>query len=244
MKNFPVYFFDYFGMIKAPYITYELRNGVKYRVRSGTTDRGVINEIWVHKDYTPKGFKIKNNDIVLDVGGHIGIFSIFASKMANYGKVYVFEPFPENFDLLNKNIKLNRAYNIKPFNVALSDKTGTKEFFVSETENKGGGSFYERKEKKTRKIKIKTQAFNEFFDKNEIQKIDFLKMDCEGGEYSILLKCYKKNLKKIKKMSIEYHNINKKQNGLILRKFLEKSGYKVLVSPISKRRGMIYAKLS
>ncbi len=96
IKNWPIYFADHFKLIKQKHIVYILRNGINLRVRSKTSDSGIISEIWVHMDYLPKGFEINENDVAIDIGAHIGIFSIFLSKVAKMGKIYAFEPHPEN----------------------------------------------------------------------------------------------------------------------------------------------------
>ena len=72
-----------------------------------------------------------------------------------------------------------------------------------------------------------------------LKRIDFLKLDCEGGEYEILFGCSEETLKKIKKISIEYHNIDKKRNSEVLKAFLLIKGYKIEVDEVW---GYIYAK--
>ncbi len=240
IKNFPLYFANYFKLVNKKYIIYKLRNGIKYKTRSGTTDRGIINEIFIYKEYNPRGFEIKKDDVVIDIGGHIGIFTILASKLAENGKIYVFEPMPENFNLLLENIRINNRSNVVAFKKAVASKNEKKDLFLSEGENKGGNSFYKKNEN-SRKIEVETLAFQDFIKKNKIKKIDFLKMDCEGGEYDILFKCPKETLKKISKISMEYHNLSNKNNGERLKAFLEKSGFIVIKKELRKR-GMIYAK--
>ena len=43
---------------------------------------------------------IDENDVVVDVGAHIGLFALYASQFCNNGKIYSFEPVKENYDLL------------------------------------------------------------------------------------------------------------------------------------------------
>jgi FkbM family methyltransferase len=229
LNNFHLYFQDYLGLLRKPVI-YSFRNGVKLKVRGGTTDRAIINEVWIHNSYTPKGFELRERDVVLDIGGHIGIFSILASKCAKEGRVYVFEPFPENFNLLKENVELNNARNVNVVNKAVSKNSGKNEFFVSSDNNRGENSLFSSA----------GGSIKDFVKKEKIEKIDFLKMDCEGAEYEILYGLSRSELEKIGKISLEYHNIDKKRNGLELKKFLEKNGFKVRIDK-GRRRGMIYA---
>jgi FkbM family methyltransferase len=186
-----LFFTDYFGLIKNKTVIYKDRLNAKYKVRAGTADRMIITEVCVDETYNPKGFEINSQDIVLDIGAQVGIFSVFASKFAKEGKIFSFEPVPENFEGLKENIRINDSKNITPLQVAISDRKGTKNLFISE--NSGGHSFYESISRGSgKKVKVSTISLNDFIKENKIKKVDYLKMDCEGAEYSILFSCYKK----------------------------------------------------
>ena len=223
IKNWPVYFLDCFKLVKDKYIIYNFRNGQKIKVRSGTADEEVVHEIFVCNVYTPKGFEIKDKDTVVDIGAHIGMFSIFASKFAL--NVYSFEPTNENFAILEENIKLNQATNVHPFKMAVSNKKGEKELFINKN-NTGGHSFYKNKTGADTLL-VKTTSLEDLVDSNNISKIDFLKVDCEGAEYDIILNCPKRILSMIKKISMEYHDIDSNWNVSVLKKFLEGNGFVV-----------------
>ncbi|MDP2673193.1 MAG: FkbM family methyltransferase [Nanoarchaeota archaeon] len=238
IKNYPLYLRDYFGKIKNKYIVYKLRNGLKYKIRGGSTDRFIINEVWIHKSYNPKGFEINKNDIVIDIGAHAGIFTILASYYAKNGKVYAFEPMKENYELLKENIKLNYAKNIEAINKAVSNKSGKLKFYVSQTKNKGQNSFYKLSDTQ-KQISVEKISFKNFIKK--IPKINFLKIDCEGAEYEILFSLSKKELEKIKKISMEFHNYGK-YNGEDLARFLQKNDFKVKLIQDGKMFGRIYAR--
>ena len=69
-------------------------------------------------------------------------------------------------------------------------------------------------------------------------------MDCEGAEFGILFNCPKETLKKIKKISMEYHNKNDVNNGNALKKYLEDNGFNVTVKGNNSGHinyGMLYA---
>ena len=65
-------------------------------------------------------------------------------------------------------------------------------------------------------------------NREKINSIDFLKLDCEGAEYEILFKCPDKILNRIKIISMEYHEIDKKRNKKTLIRFLKSKGFKVI----------------
>lgn len=237
IKNYPIYLRDYFGKIKNKYIFYKLRNGLIYKLRGGSTDRFIVNEVWFHKAYNPEGFEIKPNDIVVDIGAHAGIFTILASYYAKNGKVYAFEPFKENYNLLLENINLNKARNIQVFNKAVSNKSGKLKFYVSTSKNKGQNSMHKLGESQ-KEISVEKISFRNFL--KTIPKIDFLKIDCEGAEYKILFSLNKKELQKIKKISMEFHNYGK-FTGEDLARFLQKNEFKVKLIKDGKMFGRIYA---
>ena len=238
IKNFPKYFLHFMGVVKTPIIQYNLRNGIKFLIRTKTNDRLVFNEVLFYNLYLKK-FNIKEDDIIIDIGGHIGFFAITASKMAKKGKVYCFEPLEENFNLLRKNREINNAQNLFIFQKAISNKK-RKDFFYFNKLNYAGGSLI--KINNGEKRAIYSDTLKNIIKKNNLKKIDFLKMDCEGKEFEILFKSPKEVLAKIQKISFEYHNFDHKNNMGTLATFLKKQGFKVFIGEKNFRNlGMIYA---
>lgn len=235
-KTWPTAFADYFGFIKKnKLIVHKMRNRAKYFMRAGTEDFGIINEIYVIKEYDKLINKIKKESVVIDIGGQIGVFSIYAALKNKDVKVYSYEPFEENYEILKKNISLNKLQNkIIPIKLGVSGKKERREFILCD-ENTGGHGFYCTDGSK--KISINTISLKDIFENNKIKKCDYLKMDCEGAEYEILLNASKKLLKKINSISMEYH-----KNGDVdkLKNFLEKNDFKVIIKN-DLGEGMLYA---
>lgn len=231
---------DYFGKIKVPLSIYNLRNGLKFFIRRNSSDRNLINEICIKNDYT-RHFKIKEGDIVVDIGANIGIFSILASQRAK--KVYSFEPVLENFKMLTSNVKLNQKTNCILLNKAVSNTVGSRRLFLAD-DNFGGNSFsgdHWQVKEHSQSIEVETTNLETFIKKNKIDQIDFLKIDCEGAEYEILMNCSKSVLSKIKKISMEFHNFNGDDRVLKLIDFLKENKFEVRVENLDYPIGMIYA---
>ncbi len=233
IKNWFTFILDSFGFVNRESITYRLRNGIKYIVKAKTIHRYMITETWLHRLYT-KEFDINDTDIVVDIGASIGIFTVFASCYAKSGVIYAFEPESESFKLLRENIKINNIDNINLVNKAISGRTGRRDFYIT---NPGGHSFYGMGG--GTKTTVQTISLEDFFKENKLSKIDFLKMDCEGGEYTILFNCPRNVLKNINKIAMEYHDIDKARNGHMLKKFLQDNGFKVKKS--GSKIGFLYA---
>jgi len=140
-----------------------------------------------------KYYKLRVGDIVFDLGGYHGLYSIWASSIVGpNGKIYCFEPDKDNLEILNKNIKENNIRNIIVEPVAVSNKTGETRFF-----KRGHGSRIVSSDFKTNTkdalITIPTIRLSDYIRNNNIQKIDFIKADIEGEEIEFV-DDYLKNL--------------------------------------------------
>ena len=140
----------------------------------------ITEEIFKNKIYE-KFFEVEENDIVMDVGASIGPFS-HTLKDRNLKHLYCIEPSPSQLALLEENI-ISIPSIIVPYVISDSSKE-IPDFFGDE----GSSSVVESKE------------FKDIIKEYNIEKIDFLKTDCEGGEYNIFnidnLCWLKENLKK------------------------------------------------
>lgn len=124
--------------------------------------------------------EIKTGDVVLDIGANIGYYTlIFAGLVGENGRVFAFEPDPDNFILLNKNVKENKFENVVLINKAVSDNNGKTKLYLSE-DNKGDHRIYDFGDSR-KSITVETVCLDEFL-KNYKDKIDFIKMDIQSAE--------------------------------------------------------------
>ena len=118
-------------------------------------------------------YKIKPNDIVVDIGASVGSFT-YSILNKNPKSVYCVEPSRELFGSLVRNTsKFTTKTPIVYVNKAISDNREDVKIFSGNQNVYGGNNNFE------------TIKFKEFIDEYGIKKIDFLKLDCEGGEYDI-----------------------------------------------------------
>lgn len=202
-----------------------LRNGLEFILRARTMDRSVLKEVWIKEIYNKHGVKVEKGDTVIDIGGHIGIFSIYAAHLSETGKVYAFEPFIENFNRLEDHKKINHKENLTAFNKGVAETRGKKTLFLSPDKNTGGHSMH-LKNQSDRKVEIETINLIEFCEEYKIDKIDFLKLDCEGAEFDIL-KGSEAILKRVRKVIMECHPYGENTCDKMVSLF-ENNGFRVM----------------
>ena len=193
---------------------------------------GLIREIFAENIYDIQRDNINLNGVVIDIGAHIGVFSIFAATMAKNATVYCFEPEPDNFQMLVKNIALNKLQDrILPFNIAVSNVSAMRKLIRSSS-SLSAHSFFPRKilaEETKDSIDVTCISLSDIFQKYKIEKCDFLKLDCEGEEYNILLNAPDEILDKTARIALEYHDGLTDSSSRELADFLKRKHFKVAV---------------
>lgn len=128
---------------------------------------------------------VKENMKVLDLGANIGYYSLlFAELTGEQGRVYVVEPLPRNLTQLKENILLNGFQRrISMENIAISDKTGTMDFFLGKTDNVGTLFGAVSDNQTGESIKVKTVSLVDYL--KDKPRIDFIRMDIERGELKV-----------------------------------------------------------
>lgn len=217
-KNWYVY---YFPSNKKILIT---REGDKFMFYKNKERRSTsifsITEIYYSKIYNLE-FNLNEGDIVVDIGANIGVFSIYAARKV--GKVLSFEPCLENFEDLKENIELNNAKNIFLYNKGIYSKKGKLKLYL--TEEMTGHSINKQDSFSGEIEDIEVITLSDIFKDYDIEKIDFLKIDCEGSEYEVLLTTPKKCFERINRIAMELHlSLNYNFNDIL--SFLRKVGYR------------------
>lgn len=177
---------------------------------------------------------------VLDAGAHVGYFSLLFSELVGpKGKVFAFEPHPETYHLLVKNIGFNKYSNIIPVKNALSDENEEIEFF--EVNFTGAHSVYDVSkylfetdpERYTFKKKLTVDAvtLDDFLAKRGNPEINFIKVDIEGAEPRALAGM-KKTIARSKnlKMIVEFNAATLQAGSVTPAEFidlLQKMGFEI-----------------
>ena len=144
--------------------------------------------------------KIKVGSIVVDVGANIGLHTLnMARIVGNTGRVFAFEPDPSNFEILGENVKINNYQNIILEEKAVGDKHGRVTLYQSD--NPGNHRLFPQTKQTKGEVEVELTSLDKYFiDSNLAEKINFIKIDVEGLEFSVLkgMKNILKNNKKIK----------------------------------------------
>ncbi|NDJ76547.1 MAG: FkbM family methyltransferase, partial [Chloroflexi bacterium] len=203
IRNWPVMLAVFVGVPLRKPIDIHLRNGCRFRVRS-RMDIWVIKETCLDRDYERHGVPLRDGWTVIDIGGWVGDFAICTARAFPGSTVYVFEPFPETFARLQENLALNGVANVRAFPLAITGTAGrvaldpTPGATVLHTTSSA-----EEPDPEVQAAEAITLA--DIFERYNLESCDFLKIDCEGGEYDILFNTDPQTLAKIRHICLEYH---------------------------------------
>ncbi|THU41731.1 FkbM family methyltransferase [Niastella caeni] len=234
IRNWPDYFTRKF---KKAFSTMEFTtrgNPVRFRVPS-TGLYLVFKEIFVTDFYEIDTLvkQLPAKPVIVDIGANAGYFNIMLFSKIKDATVYAYEPISVNYELFKTNISLNPGMEkqVHLFNKAV---TGTPQdsvelFMEHSGDNSVIASIYSDFDRQNKySTKVPAISLQEIITGNGFNKIDLLKVDCEGSEYPIIYETPVALWAKVKRLTIEVHNLDDDtRNTDYLGKFLEKQGYEV-----------------
>ncbi len=142
--------------------------------------------------------------VVIDIGGHSGLVSMYLAKRFPETKIYTFEPFPANYKRLTTALALNQIENVIPHSIAVT-KDGRDIQMAMHPINSGGATAMSETQKQFGVVEnIPSITLDEIFDRYKIDNCQLLKIDCEGTEYEILY--HTTVLSRIEYLAGEFHN--------------------------------------
>ena len=145
-----------------------------------------------HEDDIIEHFTPKEGDIVVDIGAHMGRYTIISSKRVGAnGKVVAIEAHPGNFEMLKSNIKLNQLTNVIPLNYAVHSKETKVKLYLPSGEsgftkyNTIMPNWINAQEKF---VEVNANTLDYLLQLNEIrqEEVNWIKIDVEGAEFEVL----------------------------------------------------------
>jgi FkbM family methyltransferase len=185
-------------------------------------------------DIYQRHYKVRPGDIVVDVGAHIGIFTVRAAKAVGAGgMVIAIEPETNNLRLLERNIQLNQLRNIIVVPKGVWSKKGKVQLITNKS---SGAHSIVIHQGATGSREIEVDTLDDILKELHVNRIDFIKMDIEGAElnaYDGMKETLRNNDCKL--AIAAYHIVKGKETWETLAPWLDVEGFQVRV-----RKGIVY----
>jgi FkbM family methyltransferase len=171
-------------------------------------DKGISKELAIYGNHEPVATQliqkeIEEGDVIVDIGANIGYFVLIEAGLVNgEGKIVALEPSPQNARLLKHNVEKNKIENVFIHQIAVGEKTGKANLYLSEKSNRN--SLIPRNELEYKEIEVNVTTLDDLLEKEE--RVNLIRMDIEGGEFNVI-NGMEKTLKKFRpKIFLELHS--------------------------------------
>jgi FkbM family methyltransferase len=164
----------------------------------------VLVETWVEEAYTARGFYLpRDGDVVFDIGANVGVFSLYLAS-ASRCRVIALEPFPENFEYLQRNVRDNHLDNVEMHRMALNGATSRA--YMQRVGNRSLDHVLTHDASNVSAFETTTCTLAELLDLTHVETAALLKMDIEGSEKAVFEQATPKTLSRFARIALEYHD--------------------------------------
>lgn len=163
-------------------------DGIQFQVRPRTNDLDLLSP--KHEPLTTQWFRVRKDDVVVDVGAHIGRYTLMAATRG--AKVIAIEPDPSNFVLLRTNVNLNGLSNVVLLPQAMTSRPSTLWLSLAGSTNTGVSSVSAEgvgepsNVRAEREVQVRGETLDRLVETHKLHRIDWLKIDVEGHEVAVL----------------------------------------------------------
>jgi len=204
--------------------------------RRGTADEMVIQHSF-DKDIYLSGvpeYRPEPNHVIIDVGAHIGTFALLAAAKVPAGRVYAIEACEETYNYLRINVALNRLQNVEASHLALSHEKGRTVLHYG----KGNWGHSITKRLSAYGEEVATDTLAGYMEGAGIKRCDFIRFNCEGAEFPILLNTPAEVLGRIGKMLILYHcELAEQYDVGMLIHYLQQNAFRTTIRNQTEQKG-------
>jgi FkbM family methyltransferase len=123
---------------------------------------------------------------ILDVGANVGVTALLFAVTAPEGSTYCFEPSPSAFPCLVRTLELNNVGTCRAFQLALGASPGRLSFFDNPTSAAASHLFHQDRTLGSSSHVVEVSTIDAFVEKEDITRIDLIKIDVEGFESDVL----------------------------------------------------------
>ena len=163
----------------------------------------LFSEIFINKEYDFE--PDTKSPLIIDCGANIGMATLYFKMVFPGAKIIAFEPNPNSFSLLKKNMEENNLDKVELYNLGLAGNEGEIPFYI-DTYNPGTliGSV-KQKRGGPGELKVQTSRLSAYIAEHE--HVDLVKMDVEGAELEIIEELSASGMMaRVKEFIVEYHH--------------------------------------
>jgi FkbM family methyltransferase len=218
-------------------------DGAWVAFRRGTSDEEVLEHSFQDDIFLPgvPEYQPRDGDTVLDVGAHLGDFALMVAGRIGHGKVWAIEPAGATFAVLETNVALNPDLSIEALQLALADRDGTCTLYHAPPGESWGDSTSH--DYAGTREEVPCRRLDTFLGEHGIDRVDFAKFNCEGGEFAILMAVNAASLRRIRAMLVLYHcDFATGASEAELIAHLEAAGFETAIRNRTDERGWIIAR--
>jgi FkbM family methyltransferase len=210
-------------------------------------------ETFERAQYLHPGFALRPDDTVIDIGGNIGIFVLWAAPQVSQGRLISVEPNPSALECLRLNVLRNGLLNVNIVPAAAGGENGTMEIVHHRGWEAHGHSavidppwFYTGSSIARLSRQLLQRFMNHAYDSsaeqrdvvqqftlarimddNNVGTINYLKIDCEGSEFEIIRNIDPKLWARVERVVVEYHDYGSDRKHGELVKIMRMNGFHV-----------------
>jgi FkbM family methyltransferase len=178
---------------------FKMRDGSRIRCR--VADSGGLLSVHADRDYDVPNLDWPSLASVVDVGAHVGTFTVWAARRAPKARILAVEPNPRTFALLQQNIRDNGLENrVTAVNAAVAGEEGSG---TLELVDHSLGTRLARAAPGS--VAVELVTIESLLAKAAMDNVDMLKIDCEGMEYEVFGSMSRRQLSRIAMVACEYH---------------------------------------
>ena len=180
--------FRYFRWFPGAVLPLRLPYGVWWLARADFCGLALLSGSFEPREVSFTDRFLRPGMVVLDIGAHHGFYAVLASKRVQPGGiVFAFEPSPRERKKLVAHLHFNRCQNVHLESVALGSNEGEETLFVVDGSETGCNSLRPpRVGQAVSQLRVRQSRLDTFLEMRQIERVDFIKMDVEGGERRVL----------------------------------------------------------